>query len=238
MDFEMWYWSGFAFFTGEKVLWKAILNCKSVFCKVNYATLCKNMSVHHSREKNQDVEGDLLFWQVWRWQVRVQACYVAKGCFFCLFPFLSKLFLNPDNHTVQALAKLVPKTHCMSEQEWRNLGVQQSLGWVVHTFPSCSPLSKFRKLALYAIRNCCSSLLKVCFQLIFWRWVHYMLHEPEPHILLFRCLQLLRKPWFHFIRPFSTGGPCPTSDLQCCLNGRKYMITENFIGDAFERTYM
>ena len=43
------------------------------------------------------------------------------------------------------LAKLVPKTHLMSETEWRNLGVQQGLGWV-----------------------------------------HYMLHEPEPHILLFR----------------------------------------------------
>ena len=43
------------------------------------------------------------------------------------------------------LAKLVPKTHLMSEAEWRNLGVQQSLGWI-----------------------------------------HYMLHEPEPHILLFR----------------------------------------------------
>ena len=26
------------------------------------------------------------------------------------------------------LAKLVPKTHLMSEAEWRNLGVQQSLG--------------------------------------------------------------------------------------------------------------
>ena len=43
------------------------------------------------------------------------------------------------------LAKLVPKTHTMSESEWRKLGVQQSLGWV-----------------------------------------HYMLHTPEPHILLFR----------------------------------------------------
>ena len=30
----------------------------------------------------------------------------------------------------QAIAKLVPKTHTMSEAEWRNLGVQQSLGWV------------------------------------------------------------------------------------------------------------
>ncbi|XP_061462723.1 cyclin-dependent kinases regulatory subunit 1 isoform X1 [Rhineura floridana] len=43
------------------------------------------------------------------------------------------------------IAKLVPKTHLMSESEWRNLGVQQSQGWV-----------------------------------------HYMIHEPEPHILLFR----------------------------------------------------
>ena len=43
------------------------------------------------------------------------------------------------------LAKLVPKSHLMSETEWRNLGVQQSQGWV-----------------------------------------HYMLHDPEPHILLFR----------------------------------------------------
>eukprot|EP00094_Tigriopus_californicus_P008003 TCALIF_07704-PA protein Name:"Similar to Cks1b Cyclin-dependent kinases regulatory subunit 1 (Mus musculus)" AED:0.10 eAED:0.10 QI:0/0/0.5/0.5/1/1/2/360/83 len=43
------------------------------------------------------------------------------------------------------LAKLVPKTHLMTEAEWRNLGVQQSQGWI-----------------------------------------HYMAHEPEPHILLFR----------------------------------------------------
>ncbi|XP_023228148.1 cyclin-dependent kinases regulatory subunit 2-like [Centruroides sculpturatus] len=43
------------------------------------------------------------------------------------------------------LAQLVPKTHLMSEEEWRKLGVQQSLGWI-----------------------------------------HYMIHEPEPHILLFR----------------------------------------------------
>ncbi|KAM9137979.1 cyclin-dependent kinases regulatory subunit 2 isoform 2-T2 [Pangshura tecta] len=28
------------------------------------------------------------------------------------------------------LSKQVPKTHLMSEEEWRRLGVQQSLGWV------------------------------------------------------------------------------------------------------------
>jgi len=43
------------------------------------------------------------------------------------------------------IAKLVPKTHLMTEAEWRGLGVQQSQGWI-----------------------------------------HYMIHEPEPHILLFR----------------------------------------------------
>ncbi|NXL90495.1 CKS2 protein, partial [Alectura lathami] len=43
------------------------------------------------------------------------------------------------------LLKQMPKTHLLSEEEWRSLGVQQSLGWV-----------------------------------------HYMIHEPEPHILLFR----------------------------------------------------
>ncbi|CAB0029996.1 unnamed protein product [Trichogramma brassicae] len=43
------------------------------------------------------------------------------------------------------LEKYVPKTHLMSEQEWRALGVRQSEGWV-----------------------------------------HYMTHQPEPHILLFK----------------------------------------------------
>ncbi|XP_034943113.1 cyclin-dependent kinases regulatory subunit [Chelonus insularis] len=43
------------------------------------------------------------------------------------------------------LEKKVPTTHLMSEQEWRELGVQQSRGWV-----------------------------------------HYMRHDPEPHILLFK----------------------------------------------------
>ncbi|XP_031559799.1 cyclin-dependent kinases regulatory subunit-like [Actinia tenebrosa] len=43
------------------------------------------------------------------------------------------------------LAHLVPNTHLMTESEWRNLGVQQSPGWI-----------------------------------------HYLIHEPEPHILLFR----------------------------------------------------
>nr|XP_045004673.1 cyclin-dependent kinases regulatory subunit 2-like [Jaculus jaculus] len=41
------------------------------------------------------------------------------------------------------LSKQVPKTHLMSKEEWRGLGVQRRLGWV-----------------------------------------HDMIQEPEPHILL------------------------------------------------------
>ncbi|CCW60285.1 unnamed protein product [Phytomonas sp. EM1] len=43
------------------------------------------------------------------------------------------------------LSKLVPRNRLMSETEWRQLGVQQSQGWM-----------------------------------------HYMIHRPEPHILLFK----------------------------------------------------
>ncbi|XP_076457546.1 cyclin-dependent kinases regulatory subunit 1-like [Babylonia areolata] len=49
------------------------------------------------------------------------------------------VILPPD------VAKLVPKQRLMTETEWRNLGVQQSPGWI-----------------------------------------HYMVHAPEPHVLLFR----------------------------------------------------
>jgi cyclin-dependent kinase regulatory subunit CKS1 len=43
------------------------------------------------------------------------------------------------------LSKLVPRTRLMDESEWRQIGVQQSVGWR-----------------------------------------HYMIHRPEPHILLFK----------------------------------------------------
>ncbi|XP_015505542.1 cyclin-dependent kinases regulatory subunit 1 isoform X2 [Parus major] len=45
-----------------------------------------------------------------------------------------------DKHVMlpKDIAKLVPKTHLLSESEWRNLGVQQSQGWVhymIHEAP-------------------------------------------------------------------------------------------------------
>uniref|UniRef100_A0A8C4WJD0 Cyclin-dependent kinases regulatory subunit n=1 Tax=Gopherus evgoodei TaxID=1825980 RepID=A0A8C4WJD0_9SAUR len=60
-----------------------------------------------------------------------------------LYPHPRTFLLIADNACTLQFS--IPKTHLMSEEEWKRLGVQQSLGWV-----------------------------------------HYMIHEPEPHILLFR----------------------------------------------------
>lgn len=40
------------------------------------------------------------------------------------------IFFNRHVMLPRELSKQVPKTHLMSEEEWRRLGVQQSLGWV------------------------------------------------------------------------------------------------------------
>lgn len=44
---------------------------------------------------------------------------------------VSNLYLR-FRHVVlpKEMVKLVPKTHLMSEEEWRSIGVQQSKGWV------------------------------------------------------------------------------------------------------------
>ncbi|XP_057301619.1 cyclin-dependent kinases regulatory subunit 1-like [Hydractinia symbiolongicarpus] len=47
---------------------------------------------------------------------------------------------------------MIPKHHLMTETEWRNLGIQQSPGWI-----------------------------------------HYLIHKPEPNVLLFRR-KLSKKP--------------------------------------------
>ncbi|KAG5679668.1 hypothetical protein PVAND_009223 [Polypedilum vanderplanki] len=39
----------------------------------------------------------------------------------------------------QNLAKLVPKNHLMTETEWRNLGIQQSPGWVHYLLNTTEP---------------------------------------------------------------------------------------------------
>jgi hypothetical protein len=61
----------------------------------------------------------------------------------------------------QDIAKRLPKGRLLSETEWRQLGVQQSRGWV-----------------------------------------HYAIHRPEPHIMLFRrpkvrlqCCRRVARPW-------------------------------------------
>lgn len=42
------------------------------------------------------------------------------------------------------LADLVPKTHLMTESEWRNLGVQQSPGWTHYLIHEPGKVSKVK----------------------------------------------------------------------------------------------
>lgn len=55
--------------------------------------------------------------------------YSAHNCRKGVFTN-SWLYLNRHVMLPRELSKQVPKTHLMSEEEWRRLGVQQSLGWV------------------------------------------------------------------------------------------------------------
>lgn len=44
------------------------------------------------------------------------------------------------------MVKLVPKTHLVSEPEWRTLGTQYSQGWVHHTIHELEPhISLFQR---------------------------------------------------------------------------------------------
>jgi cyclin-dependent kinase regulatory subunit CKS1 len=43
------------------------------------------------------------------------------------------------------LVKLVPKTHLMSEAEWRSIGVQQSQGWVHYMTRKPEPHILFKR---------------------------------------------------------------------------------------------
>ncbi|NXW85851.1 CKS1 protein, partial [Alopecoenas beccarii] len=68
------------------------------------------------------------------------------------------------------IAKLVPKTHLLSETEWRNLGVQQSQGWVHYMIHEPGEPRGYRGHRGAARRTRLTPLSP----------------PTEPHILLFR----------------------------------------------------
>ena len=55
------------------------------------------------------------------------------------------------------IAKLVPKDHLMSEQEWRGIGVQQSQGWVHYMKHDPGTGCKIHFLQLVQGRTCYST---------------------------------------------------------------------------------
>lgn len=49
------------------------------------------------------------------------------------------------------MVKLVPKTHLMSEAEWRAMGVQQSKGWVHYMTHSPGNISNCPNIFVYML---------------------------------------------------------------------------------------
>merc|ERR1712107_326166 len=81
---------------------------------------------------------------------------------------------NEYRHVIlpKELGKLVPRARLMSEDEWRMIGVQQSVGWR-----------------------------------------HYMIHRPEPHILLFKRA-----------KPPAAAGPLSQEDILEWLKRRTKIL--------------
>ena len=49
---------------------------------------------------------------------------------FKVYDKMTKVSIHRHVFLPSQIARLLPKTHLLSETEWRNLGVQQSMGWV------------------------------------------------------------------------------------------------------------
>jgi len=64
------------------------------------------------------------------------------------------------------MAKSIPKTHLLSEDEWRSIGVQQSKGWVhymIHEPGEFLCIINFRQLAAHNILFLKSILLQILY---------------------------------------------------------------------------
>ena len=98
------------------------------------------------------------------------------------------------------VAKLIPKDRLMSESEWRSYGIQQvkfnlfSLQtqsyWMVQFlllrrifYQKCDELIIILMRIPYGLQYSCKIDM---FEFQSVGWEHYMIHDPERHVLLFR----------------------------------------------------
>jgi cyclin-dependent kinase regulatory subunit CKS1 len=81
--------------------------------------------------------------------------------------------LNTSSHVTlpRELVKYVPTDRLMEEDEWRGLGVQQSLGWYIFSMLHWG-FAIYSDTNVFFLGYCCRE--------------HYLIHKPEPHVLLFR----------------------------------------------------
>lgn len=77
-------------------------------------------------------------------------------------------------HVPKEVARLVPKNRLMSETEWRSLGVQVNICYYYVVLSKTKCQCYFKKTLMFNSFQQSAG------------WIHYMIHSPERHILLFR----------------------------------------------------
>lgn len=81
--------------------------------------------IYYSDKYDDDKYEYRLVWQILFCNDEYRSHTVIAFTFSHAFFVINRHVMLPKE-----IAKRVPKTHLMSETEWRNLGVQQSQGWV------------------------------------------------------------------------------------------------------------
>lgn len=112
-------------------------------------------------------------------QLRLQLICPFK--MYCGFPPVTTLFLLQCRHAFLPieLSRMIPKHHLLSESEWRNLGIQQSIGWEHYMTHNPGKRSCFGNERVGNTINC-----NPCFC----RATHSTFSEAGPEALKFQTL--------------------------------------------------
>ena len=104
---------------------------------------------------------------------------------FRSFPFITPIM-------VRLLPSLCRRRTVCRSRSGETLGFSRALGGLFNLHAVCKVF-----LICYA-GDFYLSINNVFKSLVYLRWVHYMLHEPEPHILLFRCQHMNPTQFVYF----------------------------------------
>lgn len=114
---------------------------------VHYCSIClPSRCLTYCTSSVADSSGFLLFCNAINRHIKCQMQSAEHSCmhiYSMLFYAFRHVILPLD------IARLVPKTHLLTETEWRNMGVQQSPGWVHYMVHSPGKNTTFYSLIVY-----------------------------------------------------------------------------------------